>query len=154
VDVALFFHLLGAFVFVAGVVVAGVAHEAARRCRHPNEIALLLGLARVAVLLVGLGAVVVLAFGLWLVDLSGHSLSEPWLVAALALFAAALALGAAGGRKPRQARRLAARLTESGRGASPELYGLLGDRPSAAANYLGALMIVIIIALMVWRPGA
>jgi uncharacterized membrane protein len=153
VNVALFFHLLGAFVFVAGVVAAGVAHAAARRCRDPNEIALLLGLARVAVLLVGLGAAVVLAFGLWLVDLSGHSLREPWLVAALSLFAVALILGAAGGRKPRQARRLAARLTESGRGASPQLYRLLGDRPSAAANYLAALMIVIIIALMVWRPG-
>jgi uncharacterized membrane protein len=125
VDVALFFHLLGAFVFVAGIVVAGVAHATARRCRHPNEIALLLGLARVAVLLVGLGAAVVLAFGLWLVDLSGHSLGEPWLVAALALFAAALALGAAGGRKPPQARRLAARLTESGREASPELTACL-----------------------------
>jgi uncharacterized membrane protein len=153
VNVALFFHLLGAFVFVAGVVVAGVAHAAARRCRDPNEIALLLGLARVAVLLVGLGAAVVLAFGLWLVDLSGHSLREPWLVAALSLFAVALILGAAGGRKPRQARRLAARLTESGREASSQLYRLLGDRPSAAANYLAALMIVIIIALMVWRPG-
>ena len=153
-EVALFFHLLGAFVLVAGVVVAGVAHAAARRRRRPDEIALLLGLARVAVLLVGLGAALVLAFGLWLVDLSGHSFGEPWLVAALGLFAVALALGAAGGRRPRQARRLAARLAESGRGASPELYGLLADRASAAANYLAALMIMIIIALMVWRPGA
>lgn len=56
--------------------------------------------------------------------------------------------------RPRQARRLAARLAESGRGASPELYGLLADRASAATNYLAALMIMIIIALMVWRPGA
>jgi hypothetical protein len=73
---------------------------------------------------------------------------------ALGLFAAALAIGAAGGRRPRQARRLAARLAESGRGASPELYDLLADRASAATNHLAALMIMIIIALMVWRPGA
>jgi hypothetical protein len=39
VKVALFFHLLGAFVLVAGVVVAGVAHAAARRRRRPDEIA-------------------------------------------------------------------------------------------------------------------
>jgi hypothetical protein len=46
-DVALFFHLLGALLFVAGIVVAGVAFEAARRRDRPGEIALLLGLTRV-----------------------------------------------------------------------------------------------------------
>ena len=69
--VALFFHLLGAFVLVAGVVVAGVAHAAARRRRRPDEIALLLGLARVAVLLVGLGAAVTGAIGYLIAGATG-----------------------------------------------------------------------------------
>jgi len=34
-DVALFFHLLGAFSFVAGTIVAGVAFETARRREAP-----------------------------------------------------------------------------------------------------------------------
>jgi hypothetical protein len=70
-DWALFFHLLGAFLLVAGVTVAGVGFEVARRRRPPNEIALVLGLTRIGVLLVGLGSVIALPFGLWLVHL-GH----------------------------------------------------------------------------------
>lgn len=43
-DLALFFHLLGALLFVAGMVLAGAAYEAARRRERTDEIALLLGL--------------------------------------------------------------------------------------------------------------
>jgi len=68
-NLALFFHLLGAFSLIAGTIVAGVAFEAARRRRHPAEIALLLGLTRIGVVLVGIGTVLVLGFGLWLVEL-------------------------------------------------------------------------------------
>jgi uncharacterized membrane protein len=153
-DVALFFHLLGAFVLVAGIAVAGVAHAAARRRERPDEIALLLGLARAAVVLVAAGTAAVVVFGLWLVDVSDHGLDEPWLIAALALLAAALGLGAAGGRRPRQARVLATRLRDAGGHPTPELRRLLDDRPSAAANYLAAVAITAIIALMVWQPGA
>jgi hypothetical protein len=66
-NVALFFHLLGALLFVAGIVLAGAAFEAARRRERPAEIALLLGLTRVGVVLVLAGALLLLAFGLWLV---------------------------------------------------------------------------------------
>ena len=103
-DVALFFHLLGALVFVAGIVVAGVAFEAARRRERPAEIALLLGLTRIGVALVGLGALLVLAFGLWLVHLDGYGLGTGWIVAALALYVVAMALGGLGGRRPKRAR--------------------------------------------------
>ncbi len=153
-NLALFLHLLGAFALVAGIVVAGVAHAAARRRDHAYDIALLLGLARTGVLFVGLGAMLVLVFGLWLVDVGNHSLREPWLVAALVLFGVALGLGAVGGRGPREARLLAARLAESGQRPTPELRRLLNDRTAAAANYLATLAIVVIVALMVWQPGA
>jgi hypothetical protein len=46
-EIALFFHLLGAFSFVAGTIVAGVAFETARRRKTPAEIALLLSLSRI-----------------------------------------------------------------------------------------------------------
>ena len=53
--VATFFHLLGALLLVAGIVLAGTAFETARRRQRPVEIALLLGLTRIGVLLGGLG---------------------------------------------------------------------------------------------------
>ncbi len=104
-QLALFFHLLGALLFIAGIILAGVAFEAARRRQRPAEIALLLGLTRVGVALVGIGALLVLGFGLWLVHLGGFGYGAGWVEAAIALYVAALVLGAIGGRRPKQARR-------------------------------------------------
>jgi uncharacterized membrane protein len=152
-DWALFFHLLGAFLFVAGVVVAGVAFEAARRRRQPHEIALLLGLSRVGVLLVAPGAVLVLAFGLWLVRLGHWRYSAGWVDAALALFVAVSVLGAIGGQRPKRARLLAERLAREGAEESPELRALLDDRLALALNYASAALLVAIVVLMVFKPG-
>lgn len=151
-DVALFFHLLGALLFVAGIVVAGVGFETARRRRRPADVALLLGLSRVGVVLVSVGALVVLGFGLWLVDLGGFGYGAGWIDAALALYALALALGALGGRRPRQARRLAGALAAKDEPLTAELRALLADRPSMAANYAAALAVLAILALMVFKP--
>ena len=151
-DVALFLHLLAALLFVAGIVVAGVAFEAARRCERPAEIALLLGLTRVGVFLVAVGALGVLAFGLWLVGLDDLSLGTGWISAALALYVLALVLGALGGRRPKRARQLARKLAAEDAPASAELQALLGDLPSFAANYLAALAVLAILALMVFKP--
>ena len=63
-NLALLFHLLGALLFVAGIVVVGVAFEAARRREQSAEIALLLGLARIGVLLVVGGSLLLAVFGL------------------------------------------------------------------------------------------
>jgi uncharacterized membrane protein len=151
-DVALFFHLLGALLFVAGIVVAGVAFEAARRRDRPGEIALLLGLTRVGVALVGVGALLVLGFGLWLVHLGGFGYGAGWIDAALVLYVVALGLGALGGQRPKQARRLASELAAAGAPASPELRALLADRRSLAANYAASVAVLAILALMVFRP--
>jgi uncharacterized membrane protein len=150
---ALFFHLLGAFLFIAGVIVAGVIFEAARRRRRPSEIALLLGVARIGVLLVALGAVLVLAFGLWLVRLERFDYGAGWVVAALALFAVVVLLGGVGGQSPKRARKLATRLAKDEDLASDELRSLLDDPLARTVNYLSAALLFAIVALMVFRPG-
>jgi uncharacterized membrane protein len=151
-EIALFFHLLGAFLMVAGIVLAGVAFEAARRRREPPEIALLLGLTRIGVVLVLAGAALVLAFGLWLVDLEGVGFDAAWIEAALALYVVALALGALGGQRPKQARRLATRLAVDRAPAGPDLRRLLDDRVSRAASYASAAAVLAILVLMVFKP--
>jgi len=153
-DAALFFHVLGAFSFVAGTIVAGVAFEVARRRSDPRDIALLLGLTRLGVLLVGVGTVLVLAFGLWLVHLGAWGYGSGWVDAALGLLAATVVLGSIGGQKPKRARRLASRLAAEHAPATPELRSLLDDRTALAANYLSALLLLAIVALMVFKPGA
>jgi uncharacterized membrane protein len=153
-NLALFLHLLGAFSFVAGTIVAGVAFETARRKTTPAEIALLLGLSRIGVLLVGLGALLVLGFGLWLVHLGDWGYGAGWVDAALGLLAAVVLLGTVGGQRPKRARKLASRLAAEGEPVSPDLRALLDHRPTLAANYLSALLLLAIIALMVFKPGA
>jgi uncharacterized membrane protein len=153
-NVALFFHLLGAFAFVAGTIVAGAAFETARRKQAPAEIALLLSLSRIGVLLVGVGTLLVLGFGLSLVHLGDWGYAAGWVDAALGLLAATVLLGSLGGRRPKRARKLAVRLAAEGAPVSDELRALLDDRATLAANYLSALLLLAIIALMVFKPGA
>ncbi len=126
-EVALFFHLLGAFLFVAGFVLTGVAFERARRRELPEEVALLLALGRAGVMLVGVGGLLILVFGLWLVHLGHWGYGASWVDAAILLFLIALALGAVGGQRPKQARQLAGQLAGRGEPISDELRGLLDD---------------------------
>ena len=148
----MFIHILGALSFVSGIVVAGVGFEAARRQGRPAEIALLLGLTRIGVVLVASGGVVLLGFGLWLVHLGDFGYGDGWIDAALALFVAAMVLGAVGGQRPKQARLLASRLAAEGQSTSAELRELLDDRLSRATNYLAAAVVVAILVLMVFKP--
>lgn len=152
-NAALFFHILGALLFAGGAIVAGVAHEAARRKSAPAEIALLLGVARVGVALVGIGGILVLGFGLWLVELAHVGFGALWIQIALGLFVLAALLGAIGGRRPKRARLLAERLAREGGGGNRELRALLDDPVSRLVNNASALLIVAILALMVWKPG-
>lgn len=151
-NVALFLHLTGALLFVAGIVVAGVGFEAARRRERPAEIALLLSLARSGVKLVAVGGLLLLGCGLWLVGLEDAGFDSSWVDSALALFVLALLLGGFGGRRPKKARVLATRLGQEEKAATPELRALLDDAASRAANYLSALLVVAILSLMVFKP--
>jgi uncharacterized membrane protein len=150
-EVALFFHLLGAFVFVAGFVLTGVAFERARRRSDPTEIALLLGLGRAGVMLVGVGGLLILVFGLWLVHLGHWGYGAGWVDAAILLYVIALALGGIGGQHPKQARQLAVRLGAQGEPISDELRTLLDDRVSRLANYGSAVIVLAILAIMVFK---
>jgi uncharacterized membrane protein len=153
-DVALLMHLVGAIGFFAGIALAAAAMGAARRRERPSEIAAVLALARWGVVAVAVSTVLVLAFGFWLVDLAGHDLSEPWLVAALALFVFSIATGGAAGRVPRQARELAERLAAEGDRPTSEPRRLLDHRPSLVLNTLSFLAALTVLVLMVWRPGS
>jgi uncharacterized membrane protein len=86
------------------------------------------------------------------VDLVGVGLGASWIVAALCLFVASGLLGALGGRRPKQARRLAERLDREDGSSTPELRRLLDDPFSRLANYASAALVVAILALMIWKP--
>jgi hypothetical protein len=151
-DVVLFGHLLGVLAFVAGIVVAGVAFEAARRRDRASEIALLLGLTRYGVMLVGLGGLLLFVCGIWLVSLEEIGFGTGWVAAAIAIFLTAVLLGGIGGQQPKRARLLATQLAQEGGGVSAELRALLEDPRSRAANYGSSLLVLVVLALMVFKP--
>ena len=151
-DVATFLHLLGALLFVSGIVLAGAAFEAARWREQPAEVAVLLRLTLVGVVLVAVGAVLLPIFGLWLVHLEHYSYGAGWVDAALGLYVVVLVLGHLGARRPRQARLLATRLAAEGRPMCSELRALLDDRTSRAENYISLALVLVILVLMVFKP--
>ncbi len=139
-EVALFFHLLGALLFTAGIVVAGVAFEAARRRERPAEIALLLSVTRIGVMLVGVGGLLLPIFGLWLVHLGHFGYGSGWVDGAIGLYVVALALGAVGGQRPKQARTLATRLAaEGGDGTVSTGQGTVSTGEGAISTGEGAI---------------
>jgi len=148
----LFLHLLGALLFVAGITLAGVAFETARRRERPAEVALLLGLTRYGVILVISGGLLLLVCGLWLVHLEGVGYGAPWVDAAIALFVLALLLGALGGQRPKQARKLASRAADEDGQPDVEFRALLDDPLSRGANYASAALVLAILGLMVFKP--
>ncbi len=148
----LFLHLLSAFLLVSGAVTAGVLQLTAVRRERPSEIALLLRTTRVAVVLLIVGAWGALGFGLALVGHEGIGFGTGWVEAAIGLWIAAMALGGAGGRSARHARRLAERLAREGDQPSEELNALVAHRPSLLLSYASSAAIVAVLVLMVWKP--
>lgn len=151
-NLLLFGHILAALLFVAGIFLAGVPFEVARRRDQARDVALLLGLTRFGVLLVALGGLLLPLFGLWLVHLDGFELGATWIEWALILFVASVLLGGLGGQHPKRARKLAESLAAEEAGVTPELRRLLNDPLARVANYGSAIIVVAILVLMVWKP--
>jgi len=149
----LFFHLVGAVCFFAGGAVAGTLQLGALRRERPSEILALLRLTRVGVLLVLVGAVLTLVFGIALAHHDGYGLTPAWIRAALGLWLASIALGAAGGRTARQASYRAEELAAAADEPDDELRALVAHRPALVLSWLSGLLLLAILVLMVWRPA-
>jgi uncharacterized membrane protein len=153
-DWLLFLHVTGAFFVLGGAVMAGIFNFAALKRERPSEVALLFRLVRVAVIAIGAGMALTLALGLWLVHEAGYGWGETWIVLALVLWVLANALGGIGGRREKKTRELAERLAAAGDAPSQELSARLRDPLWLGLSWGSGILVVAILALMVWKPGA
>jgi hypothetical protein len=97
---------------------------------------------------------VALAFGLWLVaDLRFVKWTDAWVITAIILWFVANALGSNGGRRDRHARELAERLAAEGDRPSPELRAMMRDPVTLAMSWGSGLVVLVILVLMIWKPG-
>jgi uncharacterized membrane protein len=151
----LFLHVAGAFLALGGAVMAGVFNAAALRRDRPSEIVVLFGLTRLAVTSITIGMVVALVFGLWLIaDLDFVEWSDAWVIVALILWIAANALGGIGGRRDRRTREFAEQLAGQGDQPSADLQARLREPLSLALSWGSGVLVLAILALMIWKPGA
>lgn len=153
-DWLLFLHVTGAFMVLGGAVIAGVFNLSALRRERPSEIALLFRLTSFAVRSISVGMVLTLVFGLWLVGHLDYGWGDAWIVTSLVLWVVASALGGVGGNRDKEARKLAERLAAEGDAPSPELSVRLRDPVSLALSWGSGVVVIAILALMIWKPGA
>jgi uncharacterized membrane protein len=153
-DWLLMIHVTGAFLFLGGGAAAGILNIRAWHSDRPSEIALLLlMIQRVAVPAIGIGSITTLVLGIWLVHHEGYSYGTFWVWAAIVLWAVAGALGGRGGRYQAKAGQEAARLAANGDTATAELRALVRDPVGNALSYTSGLVLVLILILMIWKPG-
>jgi len=153
-DWLLFLHVTGAFLLIGGSVVAAALSLASLTRERPSEVAVLLGLIRYGLIPIYAGVLLTLVFGLWLVSERGYSYGSFWVIAALVLWAYANAVGGMGGRRDEETRRLAERLAAEGDAPSAELRARQRDPVTLFLEYSGGVAILLILVLMIWKPGA
>jgi uncharacterized membrane protein len=153
-DWLLMIHVTGAFLMLGGGAAAGILNLRAWHAQRPSEVALLLRLiARVAVPTLGIGAALTLLIGFWLVHHAGYSYGTFWVWAAIVLWVVAMALGGRGGKQQSKAGVEAARLAETGDTMTAELRALVRDPLGNALSYGSGLTLVVVLILMIWKPG-
>ena len=151
-EALLFGHLVGAFLFVSGGVIATIARVTALRRERPSDVAAAMRGARPAVPLLGIGLVLAIAFGFWLADRLGIDVGATWLTATFALLGWVVVVGAVAGRQDRHTRELAERLALANDAPSAELRARLRDPVNLALNTSLLAAVVAIVALMTWKP--
>jgi uncharacterized membrane protein len=147
-------HVTGAFLILGSAVFTGIFSVLAYRAKRPSEIALYLGLARVAIVGFIAGSVLTLIIGLWLVHRMSFSYGSFWVTASVVLLVYASQAGRIGGEREDKARLLALELAKQGDTLTPELTARLRDRLTLALSSSAWLSALVILGLMVWRPGA
>ena len=153
-DWLLMFHVTAAFLLVAGSTTAAVLNTMAIRSERPSDAAYLLRLVRVALPFIFVGVAGTLVFGLWLWHELGFGIGAAWIWISLVLWAAASALGGAGGKHQEKARELAERLAAAGDATTDELRALLRDPKGNALSYAAGAATLGVLVLMIWKPGS
>lgn len=151
-EALLFGHLVGAFLFVSGGVMATVARVAALRRERPSDVASAMRGARPAVPLIGVGLLSAVGFGFWLTDRLGVDLGATWLTSTFALLGWVVVVGAVAGRQDRRTRELAERLALADDTPNPELSRRVRDPVNLVLNASLLAATVAIVALMTWKP--
>jgi uncharacterized membrane protein len=155
-DWVLALHVLSAFSLVAGMILFWVMIVAVRRIDTPGDTLRLGPMAKVGNATVGAGMGGTIVFGVWLaLSYGGYDLWDGWILAALILWFVAAALGQRTGKAFMQGPVKAQELESAGQtGPNPELLAVNRTSQGLLLHTLTSLVVLAIIIIMVWKPGA
>jgi hypothetical protein len=150
------FHVLSAFAFVASLVIFSVLIVAVRRVDTPAETIRMEPMVKVGNAAAGIGAGGTLLLGIWLAfSYGGYDIWDAWIIAALVLWAVAGFFGSRTGVAYLQGMTKAQELEKAGQtGPSAELLALNRTSTGVLMHVLASVTVLLIIADMIFKPGA
>lgn len=135
-DWLLFLHLLSAFLVVGALTTLWALILGTRTATADIDSDSAMRFGRTGGILVGVGMMGTIVFGIWLaIDVDGYELWDAWILASLVLW---LFGGWAGGRAGQQFER------------DP----VAGRRAGIRLQALNSVAVLVILVLMIWKPGA
>ena len=156
-EILLFFHILGAFLIVAGAGIGAATGIAMSRTTSVRAIGVLAAVSRRAEMIAIVpAALLAIVFGTWLVaHLDAYAFDEPWISGAYVLWVVALGLGT-GVLSPlmRRISERADQLEAEGVETNEELRALAGAPRGAITGIALHVIILAFLYLMVFKPGA
>jgi hypothetical protein len=151
-DWILALHVLSAFALMGAVTIFSIAFVVLRGADRPGRVlavASAIRLAQPAVIAGTLGTVV---FGIWLaLSLDAYSIWDPWVLLAIVGWGVAAETGTPIVAAFARAEQL---LAERKDGPDAELAALAGSRQASALHWTSTAVALLILADMIWKPGA
>jgi uncharacterized membrane protein len=155
-DWILALHVLAAFAFVAGLVLFWVLIVAVRQADTPEETIRMEPVVKVGNVAVGAGMFGTIVLGIWLaISLDAHQVWDGWVIAAIVLWVVGGFLGQRTGAAYMAGMQKAEELRSAGQtGANAELLALNRTQTGVLMHSLASLVALLILADMIWKPGA
>jgi uncharacterized membrane protein len=155
-DWILALHLLAAFAFVGAIIGFWAMVLSARRIERPDDVRAIFRLNPYLTASVTVGSLASLVFGVWLaVSLDAYEVWDGWVIAGIVLWAVATGTGQRAGATYHRVERRAGELLAAGSdGPSPELRALARTRQGLVLHTIATIAAVLVLADMIWKPGA
>jgi hypothetical protein len=155
-DWILALHVLSAFAYVAGMIVFWVLVVAVRKTDTPDGTIRMEPVAKVGNAAVGIGAGGTIVFGVWLAfSVGGYDIWDPWIIAALVLWAAAAAVGQRTGAAYLEGMNKAKELRAAGQeGPNADLLAINRTQRGVQMHALASAIVLLLLVDMIWKPGA
>jgi hypothetical protein len=149
-------HLLSAFALAAAVILFWVVIVVLRRTDLPEMVVSAARLIPIGTVAVTTGSLGVVAFGVWLaISLDGVQVWDGWVIAAIVLWAIATETGRRADPEFAPCVERANELVAAGQtGPDAQLAELARRNRGLLLHTISTVAVILILADMVWKPGA